>query len=183
DIARGASAPKLIHRWKLHRAVKSGSKSSLWTAKAVNYMLTQTPLGEEKLKPKEAPQAKAPTPAVTKRPSAEQAPKPQVSPTEKAAREMIANPVLQGSRAAGNGRIAFEKYMGILQSDPALSDSTLRRFLNSGPYANNSASYRSKIDGMTREQLLGAVAKFLDGTGPYTHCPSCNLGAGGRLSR
>jgi rubrerythrin len=142
-----------------------------------------SPAKPQENKPKEAPRAQAPTPAVTKRPSAEQAPKPQVSPTEKSARERIANPVLQGSRAAGNGRIAFEKYMGILQSDPSLSDSTLRRFLNSGPYANNSASYRSKIDGMTREQLLGAVAKFLDGTGPYTHCPSCNLGAGGRLSR
>ncbi|NBX77700.1 MAG: hypothetical protein EBQ92_14215 [Proteobacteria bacterium] len=127
--------------------------------------------GESKPAAPAAPAAPASTPA------------PKASASESAAQQMINKPVRKGSRTTRNGRTAFEGYLNILKSDPQLSEETLKRFLKSGYYGNNNPDYRTRIDSLNREELLKAVSIFLDGEGPYNHCPSCNLGAGRRLSR
>ena len=133
--------------------------------------------------PKQPPVA-ASKPAVPAAPAS--APKssaaPKTSAAESKARQGIGKPVMKGSRSTGNGRSAFNGYMKILNADPALSEETLKRFLKSGYYGNNNPDYRARIDSLSRDELLKAVSDFLDGEGPYNHCPSCNLGAGRRLS-
>ena len=127
-----------------------------------------------------APPAQASAPA--RAPKSSATPAPQTSAAESKARQGIAKPVMKGSRSTGNGRSAFNGYMKILKADPALSEETLKRFLKSGYYGNNNPDYRARIDSLSRDELLKAVSDFLDGEGPYNHCPSCNLGAGRRLS-
>ncbi|MFM8268565.1 MAG: hypothetical protein ACKN9V_00100 [Pseudomonadota bacterium] len=127
--------------------------------------------------PQQRPQPQS-RPAPQNPPSA-----PQRSQEEIKTREIMARPVMTGMRADGGGRQrAFQNYLATLNADPNLSEQTLKRFLKSGPYAANNANYRAKIDSLNREQLLQAVGIFLDGQGPYNHCPSCNLGAGNRLN-
>jgi len=119
----------------------------------------------------------------TPKPAPTSVPAPKVSPTERQARQMIERPVSMGSRTTKTGKGTFNAYLNILKDDPSLSDETLKRFLKSGAYGNENPDYRARIDSLSRDQLLKAVSTFLDGEGQYNHCPSCNLGAGGRLSR
>ncbi|NBT58694.1 hypothetical protein EBT16_07925, partial [bacterium] len=141
----------------------------------------------EKRSPAQTKEAKkvessTPAPAPAPKPKPQPAsPAPTVSAAERAARKSIEAPVLRGSRAQGNNQVAFESYLAILKSDPSLSEQTLKRFLKSGYYGSNNPDYRARIDAMSRDQLLNAVQLFMNGEGPYNHCPSCNLGAGRRL--